>query len=408
MSPDDQVALYCYEFAPEYKVGGRRWRLFAPRLAERGLHILLRAKAPSQEVKLDGIRDASWFKRPRGWLYPWSDVWAWRSLRIWRIQQALARCWLQGNPHDETIFLQPWIRKQVRHDLKVLGVKTFVVSCPAFHWAHTIAHEIARHNDPKVRLVIDFRDGWSDNRLLMPELSEAQRAHEERLERETLRVADAVVCVAPRDLEVRKRLAEPHNIAFHTLRNGVVIPEHRRRDRKREPKSIHLLFAGWIYPPGQPVLVSFLRELAKFHPVQLTVAGNWPPELMKQIREEIGVLELGYLPHESIEKLLRTHDFALSFVAQEVSYAINTKILEAAAQRTPLVLLSGPGEVTDFVRDNRLGVVADPAELERGAQEVVTWWASERQPGPWTTFEAHHNLEKLADEMFEILSGQSS
>jgi len=187
-----------------------------------------------------------------------------------------------------------------------------------------------------------------------------------------------------------------------------VIPEHRRRDRKREPKSIHLLFAGWIYPPGQPVLVSFLRELAKFHPVQLTVAGNWPPELMKQIREEIGVLELGYLPHESIEKLLRTHDFALSFVAQEVSYAINTKILEAAAQRTPLVLLSGPGEVTDFVRDNRLGVVADPAELERGAREVVNWWENDREAGPWTTFEAHHNLEKLADEMFEILSGQSS
>jgi hypothetical protein len=53
-------------------------------------------------------------------------------------------------------------------------------------------------------------------------------------------------------------------------------------------------------------------------------------------------------------------------------------------------------------------VVADPAELERGAREVVNWWENDREAGPWTTFEAHHNLEKLADEMFEILSGQSS
>lgn len=329
-------------------------------------------------------------------------------MRIWRIQKFLVGLWLRGNPNDETIFLQPWIRRQVRHDLKVLGVKTFVVSCPPFHWAHTIAQEIARHNDPEVRLVLDFRDGWSDNQLLLPGLTAAQRAHEEQLEREALNRCDAVVCVAPRDLEIRKRLGERRGISFHTLRNGVVIPEHRKRDRKRDPKSMHLLFAGWIYPPGQPVLVSFLHELAKFQPVQLTVAGDWPPELMDQIRKEVRVLELGYLPHESIEKLLRTHDFAVSFVAQEVSYAINTKILEAAAQKTPLVVLSGPGEVTDFVQENQLGVVVDPADLERGTREVMTWWENEREPGPWTTFEAHHNLDRLTDEMFEIIAGQSS
>lgn len=357
---------------------------------------------------MPGIHDVAWLKRPRGWLYPWSDVWAWRSTRTWRIQEWLSNLWLKGNTHDETIFLQSKIRRQVRHDLEVLGLKTFVVSCPAFHWTHTIAQEITRRRDPEVRLILDFRDGWSDNRLLLPELSPSQRAHEEGLEREALGAAQAVICVAPRDLEVRKRLAERHDISFHTLRNGVVIPEHRKRSDNRNPKTIQLLFAGWIYPPGHALLVSFLEQLATKHHTSLTIAGDWPPELIRQIREWVEVVELGYLPHESIEKLLRTHDFALSFVAPDVNYAINTKILEAAAQLTPLVLLSGPGEVADFVRENRLGVTVDPADLQPGIEEVVSWWENEREPGPWTTFEAHHDLDRLAEEMFEILVGQSS
>jgi len=421
-----RIGLYCYEYAPEYRVGGRRWRLFADRLCAEGHDLLLRAKSPKSvtaPARPAPFANATWLPLPTQPRYPWLDNWFDQFTWRWRLGAIWSQATMKGNTLEEVRFLATTVRRIVREDLAKEQLHWIIVSLPPFHWAKVIAEEVrihnARHPDrQRVRLMFDYRDAWSENALLLPELNAARRAVESRNEQAALQQADAVVCVNEQDLAVRQALwrrgggqakRAPH---FAVIPNGVHLPSAPPKHLSAADKhTLSMLFAGWIYPPGQPIFTRFISALLdawmQRHPsgnVRLCVAGTWPGALLQTLREmpDLHLDELGYITHDEVQSHLKTVDFAVSFVSDEVGHAVNTKILEAASHGTPLAVLTNEGAVSAFVRENGLGVVL-PHNLSSGVTDLIDWKTQQRTTGPWTSLQGRHGLAANSDKLLDLL-----
>jgi hypothetical protein len=65
-----------------------------------------------------------------------------------------------------------------------------------------------------------------------------------------------------------------------------------------------------------------------------------------------------------VEPLLKQHHYVLTYVSPALSYAINTKIIEAIQSKTPLILV-GTCSFSEFIYKNRVGWI-----YERGCTEA--------------------------------------
>jgi glycosyltransferase involved in cell wall biosynthesis len=167
--------------------------------------------------------------------------------------------------------------------------------------AHLVARCLAR--EARVPWVAEFRDPWADVKLPL----DPYRSAADRLERELLREADAVVTVSP-TLEACWRAKGARRTQVIT--NGFD-PSPKMEDLA--PSDFVLTYAGSYYPHMQdlaslwPAVRAFQRE----HPrerVRIRFVGDIPPSLRGDIEANgLGsVLEVtGFLPHGQVVEALK-------------------------------------------------------------------------------------------------------
>lgn len=227
-------------------------------------------------------------------------------------------------------------------------------------------------------LVLDFRDDWTSSNADFRRVK--RLAEEQKLEREVLSQADAVVAVTPQIVEALRQ-RRPDNVSpdrFHYIPNGFDPAHFAHRLPPVEPFTI--LHAGGLYDrrPVRPLL-DILRAWFEQVPerrgqVRVQLAGNTTPSIVEEIEASAlgDVIErLGFVGHQQVRRLMMQSSLNLLMIEQVKSAAwlFTGKVFEYLGARRPVLMLGpDPSPLADLIRGSGLGIVTgyqDPTATAR-------------------------------------------
>lgn len=396
----NKLSIYCYKYPPNKGVGGRRWHLFANRLIDLGYKVRIISRFPDSP-KPD-LKNHTFLKKNKNRLFPWvrkeND-----SKLVWHIQKLFAKLTIKGLIWEEVTYLKKEIITSVKQDIDN-KVDFIIVTCAPFRWAYYISKYLAEYEGEKPKLIIDIRDPWSNNKLSYFSSSSTKVINEEaEFEHYSINNANYVFFVHKKDAENAIRNYNNPNISW--VPNGANLTKelHLIKPKKlsKHLEQIQIVFAGTLYMGAEESLYEFIRDLnarlrinnkAKAH---WTILGNWSPETISKVEKITDCSFLGALESNEIKQEILNADFACSYVSPKLNYAINTKIIEAAALRVPVILLSKEGSVSEFLIRNNLGVHINLTKINSNL--ILEWYNENRETGPWQDFK-EFDINSLVDK----------
>jgi len=233
---------------------------------------------------------------------------------------------------------------------------------------HLIAKEIKTKY--KIPWIADLRDLWSQNANYP--YSRLRRLFDRRLERKTLELADALVCVSSPEAEQLEALHKGKRVCAIT--NGFEPAKMSDGNAALTPKFT-ITYTGQIYTKQDPS--KFLAALKDFVS-ESTIDGNdadvrfYGPEneLLTREVEEYGlstfVKQCGIVPREkSFEKQRESQVLLLLKWEDRRERGIYTgKVFEYLAARRPILATGGTNDViTELLKDTDAGVDAQTIEV---------------------------------------------
>jgi glycosyltransferase involved in cell wall biosynthesis len=302
------------------------------------------------------------------------------------------------------------------------GVRAFrgtppdVVFSSAPPWTtHLVAKSLARLLG--ARWVADFRDPWVRSPWTRYRTAAAM-SMAARLESAVVRRADAVLFTTD---SARAEFATYYGLneapRFHTVYNGCDPSEFPRRQPEIHANRFVLLHAGTLYGGRSPApLLSALAGLRQRHPqsaarlrVQFLGSTSFPGIDLRRTCDELGVSDIvEFLPRvERSRSLAAMQDAsALLLLQSGTAMAIPGKLYEYLAAHRPVLALCEPGEMADFIRTHRLGVVAaadDTSEIESALLRLLSPGLESFAPASPDLFDGRLRAAEIARVMERVL-----
>lgn len=374
--------------------------MFANRLIDLGYKVRIITRFPDSPIP--DLKNYTFLKKKKERLFPWvrkeKD-----SQLVWHLQKLMAKLTIKGRIWEEVTYLKQEIITSVQQDIDN-EVDYIIVSCAPFRWGYYISKYLAEYEGKKPKLILDIRDPWSNNKLsYFSTSSERVIKEEEYFESYSINNADLVLFVHAKDAEIALRKYNNNNISW--VPNGAHLKmesKHITPLNKRSSKDqMHIVFAGTLYRDGEESFVKFIKNLnTQFEqnnqPLpHWTIIGDWSPQTIDKVSKITDCSFLGVIKSDAIKQEILNADFACSYVSPKLNYAINTKIIEAAALRVPIILLSNEGDVSEFLIRNNLGVHIDLTKINSNL--IIEWYNQNLETGPWQDFK-EFDINSLVDQ----------
>ena len=291
-----------------------------------------------------------------------------------------------------------------------------IASGPPFH-NFVAAYYIARFFGAK--LVLDYRDEWTEGTREFVELGNLDRYWEARC----LCAADAAIFVTNgiRDLYLGSFPRLEAN-RCHILHNGWEPAEFiQRRDlnemgsgRQKGCPLSYIGNSGAHVLPGQflnVLLDALTRNGELLDSVQIRFIGQKSPEAMEQFasfeRRMPGILGLAeHVPKVEAIRAMRESNALLLLNPPWFERVLTGKLFDYLASGRPLLVYGDTGEIGCVMRDLKAGIMVpagDPDALAQALWELQNNPASQWQTPARAEFLENHTREILAGRMFEIL-----
>lgn len=354
-----KISIFAFWFPPDIDVGGRRWGIFAQELASLGHDVTVttpdaQLKSEFWEGKGLSFREITPPQFPRAYGDSLSSKLWWHATKFYFKLRYKGWYW------DPSIALKPQIQELLDFDISN-DVDVLIVTCAPFRWAFHITEFLSRQLKGP-RLYIDLRDPWTKNQLTyFNSLTKQRLEQEQELESRAIERADGIILTHEAMLNhyLRKRKV--------FIPNNIVVPCGTWR-RNEIVSDLKFVFPGSLYEQGHIELIHFLEKCKRAFPelkVSITTLGNWKGDIIALLNGVCEVNHLGMIEQQLVEEVLKQHHYVLTYVSPSLSYAINTKIIEAIQSRTPLILL-GTCSFPEFITRNNVGWIykRDCTEVE--------------------------------------------
>ncbi len=341
-----------------------------------------------------------------------------------------AKRWLEARfllPTDSGFLWHPYARRALRRILREQAIDAVLTTSPPHdvHWLGATANRAAH-----LPWVAEFRDEWLSNPAYQSP-SRARKALERWQERRIVQRADRIVCVTDRHAD---DLAERHGAQVraktHVLYNGFDPADFQaeqptapattqatgaRSDEGVSLRMAHVGAAGGRLRPIQ-TLIAALRLLQQEGPpydrIRLDFIGNMlQPEDAECASSTSGVAITGFVPHAQAVAAMYASDVLVQIQGRELAWATSGKLYEYAATQRPILTLTVPGSLWDFVESRGWGMVSnieDTAAIAAALRELVerkragTLDALAPTPEsirPYSRYETTRRLAALLDEI---------
>lgn len=364
MNTTQHILLISYTFPPYPGIGGRRWAKFAKYLTRNGYIVhVIHAKNYFNENSLwcEDVQNNPKIKTyelaakyPKVLLSQPKTIFEKIS---YKVALLTVKLFSKGTPYDRGIFWENSMMELAADIISKYNIKNVIVSCAPFSCAYyTLA---LKKIFPELNLIVDLRDPWTWGiGYGFSSLPKKRLLFEKQQEENVMKNADYVLVPAE---EMKKYLQEnyikyskkivrlPH--AFDTD-EVIIIPKEKNKQTK-------LLFYGTLYNGLNEVFESISSSLKKNLNVQLDIYSE--NEKYKAYFEKNNLLGyyVNYYKSLSPKKLfekIQSYDFVLIIQPDFAKDYITTKIYEIIYSKTPIILISNEGKLSQFIVENNLGI----------------------------------------------------
>ncbi len=364
-----KALIVCFTFPPFSGIGGRRWAKFAKYLHRQGVDLAIVAADKRTNSNSEWIHDISeyasnisYFKPP----YPKVLMSIPRSIA----QKILYRYHLLKRKKSINYFdhsngfgtkISPFIIKKINE-----GYNNIIVSVGPFHMAYELI-EIKRLK-PEVNLIVDFRDPWSNNKTSFGYTSISNEALkiEEKMELKVLEIYDYILSVSPEMIEYFKSRTERENRYIH-VPNGFDWEDLYGLDTQLNApitNKIELCFCGTLYNKTEDLFLEFCQALnhlkyidnETYSRISIDFYGDVPDWFDKYTADIDCIRYMNKLDLSGSFRKLKSANYVLLFLTDDLKYSRSTKFYEALAVRKPILLFTDKGPTSQFIEENRLGI----------------------------------------------------
>ncbi len=294
-----------------------------------------------------------------------------------------------------------------------------IVSTGPPHSAHLVGLGICLLT--RTPLVLDLRDPWACDEWRLREDPKVRNWLQKRMESLCVRFASRVVLNTER-LKREFVVAYPkkHADTFVTIPNGVddrsaaPIRQYLQEAREGPPGEAPILcHPGSIYRHRSllPLIDAVEQLKASQERVLLEQIGGVddPPDLAARLlrRNLLEVKLWGQQSHETTLRRMAAADILI--VIQPIStLQVAAKLYEMLLFQKPILVLTGEGAIADFIREYRVGMLADPNDPEQIAQvirQLLQMLRKGSSTGDWERARADYDTHHLTGKLAAVLDG---
>lgn len=376
MNNAKHILLICYAFPPYPGIGGRRWAKFSKYLAAKNciVHVIC-AKKNSPDTSLfmkDVIENPNIRIYQLPPKYPYSltkNVVSFMDKVSYRIHILFLKLITDSNYFDRGI---NW-KKQLLHKSNELissyNIKNVIATGAPFSLLYFVTDLKKRFNG--INIIADMRDPWTwGNAYGMKIISIKRKKEEER--REAIVVKECNVITVPTD-EMRNSMSQLYPGFVHKIQ---VIPHGYdpadiSPQQKKEADHIRLVFYGTFYS-GIEMTIKEVMDLIAGKRCTLHLFGAMDETKRKFLEKNLNsnVKIHDPLPPAELFNKFSAYDFALIIQPEVAKDFITTKIIEIIYTKTPIILITDNGKLSEFITTHNLGIHLLPENLNTGFKQV--------------------------------------
>lgn len=319
-------------------------------------------------------------------------------------------CWMIWRPEWYAYHWSQLAKKLAEHLCRSHGIDAIWTTAPPFT-SHLIGLYLKQRLD--LPWIADYRDPWT-TAIVRSWPTKWHFRMEERWESSVVRWADAVTCVTPTACQKLSQKFPEDATKVHFLSNGYDPEDYPPSTELPRYDILHIGYAGTLAPwtakqqsPYGRLLRPILGKLV-YQPGQHDLSAHSPLYLFRAVRtfidqfpsyrNRVRITLIGDVAKENMElahsmgldgHVTFTGRLSLDRALNELSkcnlfflpmrvvhnargYDMSGKLYDYVALRRPILALTNPGDISDFLTEHRLGWCLDPYDDRRVAELFKT------------------------------------
>jgi hypothetical protein len=359
--------IVSYTFPPSKEIGGRRWAKFSQQLTKKGHQVTVACADNSGGNKdwytkeFSGIEVCVLPKCYPDWLTGIAKNFI-EKLLYFFYTKIYSRLTKQNLFDRGYAWRKPLLNAlEEIHHKKPIDV--LVVTGAPFSLLFYGAKFKKRHN--KVQYVADLRDPWTWGSYYgMPSLSSLKKKFQEFSEHETIKACDMVCCPTQNMVDILKE----KYVAFSS--KLYLLPHAYEPDKfpkyTNENKREGFIYGGTLYN-GIEYYMICLSKIVKANPNigfkwDIYTSTSYP---LIDSNFEKGIVTVNpFIPEDQLFQKITQSSAYLAFFPITDKDLVSTKFFEIIYTGTPILYIGEEGEVSKFIKENRLGVHILPQNME--------------------------------------------
>lgn len=382
------ILIISYTFPPKEGIGGRRWAKFAKHLAASGydIHIIHQSSAENENsVWLNDVSNINIRTYTINPFYPKSFSFFSKStlksklaFNFWKNGLKIL---YKGVIFDRTLFWRTSLHKKIKSILRNENIDYIIVTIPPFLLAKRVLE--LKHSFPNVKFVIDYRDPWTENKSFhgFKNIKKKTLEFEKKIENKAILSADLVLSTN-QQMNLWNQLKNVDKNKFKVLENGFDEDEIQIYNLpKKGNKPTSLLLAGSIYDGLDYIFNPFIEVICSIEKIdpqfyknfEFIFIGTLSDKLERQVKDK-NIVSIKILPRLSrleLNTFYNKAEFFMMFSAIDHGFAFNTKFYEYLAYKKPIIHFGPEGDVTDFLRKNKIGLGISAKSLNKEFKNVL-------------------------------------
>jgi len=374
VSNSKHILLIAYTFPPYPGIGGRRWTKFAKYLSKLGYTVhVVHAKNPFHEISLwlnDVINNEHIKCYEIDSSYPkvlLSTPQSFIDKIKYKVALLKVNLLTKGTPYDKGIFWKSQMLKLSVQLINQFNIKNIIVTSAPFSSAYHALELKLKFDD--LNLLVDFRDPWTWGKGYgMSTISTKRKDYEKMMERKVIEGYHTVFTPVVDMCHHLQKVYPLHRDKINVLPHGFDTDDIHQYEKIISNK-IRLVFFGTLYN-GIGHVFSQLASFLSINNERISLDVFSDSRRYSEYFKSNDTLENNVHYHQQLIpkelfKKFNQFDFALIIQPDFAKDFISTKIYEIVYSKKLILLISEEGELSSFVKQNKLGIHISKDNIEK-------------------------------------------
>jgi len=214
--------------------------------------------------------------------------------------------------------------------------------------------------------VIDLRDPWTNGENYgFKTMNSKKREFQEFQEKESVQYAD-LVCV-PADI-MKKYFIEKYPECSQKI---YLLPHAFEPENFNLTSNLKIenrfIYGGTLYNDIEEELIKVINVIEKNAPKDFKweIYSNTPYKLLENIPSGGKVMKHSFIPENELFSKISSSKAYLMIYPETDKDFISTKFFEIIYAKTPIIFIGKNGEISEFIKKNKLGVHISPESIEK-------------------------------------------